>query len=1175
MSDFDQTLSDMIAHLQAEQRVSYRALRRRFKLSDEELEDIKSELIDAKRLAVDEDGKVLVWSGRDQLPTPLLQPVAYTPPHLAERIRAQQTVLEARGRHDGERKTITILFADLKSSTALLAGLDPEEARAIIDPALQTMMDAVHRYEGYVAQALGDGILALFGAPLAQEDHAQRAVFAALSLQDEMRQYSDRIRLHKGVPLALRIGINTGEVVVRSIRKDDLQTDYVPVGHSINLAARMEQMATPGSILITEHTQKLVDGYVSLKALGPAVIKGLEASLPVFEVVGAGASRTRLQLAVRRGLARFVGRHQEISQMQRALDEACAGHGQVIGVMGEPGMGKSRLFHEFKATAQTQCAVFEAYSSAHSKAAPYLPLIELLKNYFQIQAHDDERTRREKIIGKLLTLDRTLEEVLPYFFALLNVNDPDSAIQPVEPQARRKRTFEALKRVTLRESLNRPLLLIFEDLHWIDSETQGVLDSLVEAIGSARILLIANYRPEYRHDWSAKSYYSQVRLAPLGRSEAEEFLSVLLGDLDSDQPPQRWFALRQLILEKTEGTPFFIEEVVQELFEQGTLARAAGRTTLATTVDTQLTIPTTVQGVLAARIDRLTADEKALLQQLAVIGREFPYGLARAVVNFNEDALHRLLALLQRKEFLYEQPAFPEVEYIFKHALTQDVAYQSLLVQNRQHLHERAAQAIETLYPLELEDHYGELAHHYSRSGNLEKALEYLEKAGIQATRQAANGDAVKYFGTALEYLNQSSATVNKSRNELRLLIALVGSLRMVKGMAAPDVERISLRVRELSKEVGEPAELFHALSDLRNSSTFRGDCRAALQYAQEMLALAERDRNEEFELYAHCEMGAGLVYLGEFNEALTHVAHVRELYDPYRHGSTILTYGIDPYVIGIGVIEAQSLWMLGYPSRAVSSTEDSLARARQISHPFMLICSMLWGGFVRMYRSEVKECLALVNPAFELARECGFPDWIATATILQGWASAHNDPQAGVEHIEQGISAYTATHAELALPLFHAIASEAYVRAKNLPRARLVLDEGINVAARNNEGLYQAELYRLRGEISLREAGEATAQAAAAETDFMHAIAIAQRQSAKSWELRATLSLTRLWLEQGKVIDAQARLSTIYNWFTEGFDTPDLIDARTLLDRLAETASDSRTSTLIASRFCTRRGSN
>ncbi len=515
---FSEVVEQASVLLQRKGRITYRALKREFSLDDDALEDLKFELITGQELAVDKDGEVLVWAGDGAAPVPNSKfqvpsstqsltpnpqpPISYTPPHLAERIRAEQAALEARGASDGERKTITALFADLKGSTALIEGLDPEEARAIIDPALQLMMDAVHRYEGYVAQALGDGIFALFGAPIAHEDHPQRALYAALRMQEEMRRYGDQVRLKRRPPLLMRVGVNTGEVVVRSIRKDDLHADYVPVGHSTNLAARMEQLAAPGSILVTAYTHKLTDGYFEFKDLGPAQIKGVEDPLNVYEVLGAGPLRTRLQVSASAGLTRFVGRHNEMEQLQRALEQAKAGHGQIVGVMGEPGLGKSRLFYEFKLLSPySGCLVLEAYSVSYGKASPYLPVIELLKSYFHIEPQDDERTAPGESHRQGLTLDRSLEDTLPYLFALLGIEDQPSPLQQMDAQIRRRRTFEALKKLFLRESLNQPLILIFEDLHWIDGETQGFLDMLSESVASARILLLTNYRPEYRQEW--------------------------------------------------------------------------------------------------------------------------------------------------------------------------------------------------------------------------------------------------------------------------------------------------------------------------------------------------------------------------------------------------------------------------------------------------------------------------------------------------------------------------------------------------------------------------------------------------------------------------------------------------------------------------------------------------
>src|SRR5215510_12902715 len=433
---FDEILGQAIEMLQRRGRVSYGALKRQFELDDEYLADLKIELIEVLEVAADQDGKMLVWNGAGRPAAPSMTippasppPASYTPSHLAERIRAEQAALEARGAADGERKTITALFADIKGSTALIEDLDPEDARRIVDPALQVMMDAVHRYEGYVTQSLGDGIFALFGAPIAHEDHAQRALYAALLMQEESRRYAEQLRREQGRHLQIRVGVNTGEVVLRSIRKDDLHTDYTPVGHSIHLASRMESLASGGAVVVSDHTYKLIAGYFECKALGKAKVKGVTEPVPIYEVLGVGPLRTRLQVSARRGFTRFVGRQAELEQMQKALEQAKVGHGQIVGVMGEPGMGKSRLFYESQLTAPSGALVLEAYSVSYGKASPYLPLIELLKNYFELQPQDDERTRREKVGGKVLMLDRRLEETLPYLFALLSLDDPTSSLQ--------------------------------------------------------------------------------------------------------------------------------------------------------------------------------------------------------------------------------------------------------------------------------------------------------------------------------------------------------------------------------------------------------------------------------------------------------------------------------------------------------------------------------------------------------------------------------------------------------------------------------------------------------------------------------------------------------------------------------------------------------------------------
>ena len=521
---FDEILTQVLELLRREGRVSYRALKRRFDLDEDYLEDLKAEIIQAKKLAVDEDGAVLVWTG-DSVTTPApvsdqeRAPLSYTPAYLAEKILTSRAALE------GERKQVTVLFADLKGSTELIEGLDPEEARQLLDPALHVMMDAVHRYEGTVNQVLGDGIMALFGAPVAHEDHAVRACYAALAMQAAMRRYAEEVRRSHGLEMPARVGLNSGEVVVRSIG-NDLHMDYSAVGQTTHLAARMEQLATPGSIRLTAATLRLAEGLVQVNALGQFPVRGLTEPVEVFELVGASAIRRRLQASAARGLTRFVGRQQELAALQQALEQAGAGHGQVVAVVGEAGVGKSRLVYEFVHSHHTPgWLVLESASVSYGKATPYFPVIDLLKRYSHVEEHDDTRTIRAKVTGQVLTLDPALQDTVPALLSLLDALPEDSPFLQLDPPQRRQRTLDALKRVLLRESQEQPLLLVFEDLHWIDSETQALLNNLVESLPSARLLLLVNYRPEYQHGWGSKTYYTQLRLDPLPASERRRVLA--------------------------------------------------------------------------------------------------------------------------------------------------------------------------------------------------------------------------------------------------------------------------------------------------------------------------------------------------------------------------------------------------------------------------------------------------------------------------------------------------------------------------------------------------------------------------------------------------------------------------------------------------------------------------
>jgi class 3 adenylate cyclase len=529
---FEEILDQVIAMLQRRGRVTYRTLKLQFQLDEEHFEALKEELLYAHPQVGDDAGRGLVWTGDPgtappaaaQAETPAQTPLTYTPPYLAEKILTSRSALE------GERKQVTVLFADLKGSLELLADRDPEEARQLLDPVLEHLMVAVHRYEGTVNQVMGDGIMALFGAPLAHEDHAVRACYAALAMQEALRRYSAEVRRTHGVEVQIRVGLNSGEVVVRAIG-NDLHMDYSAIGQTTHLAARMEQLATPGSIRLTAATLRLAEGLVQVHTLGQFPVKGLAEPVEVFELVGASAIRRRLQARAARGLTRFVGRQQELLALQQALERAGTGHGQVVALVGEPGVGKSRLVYEFIHAHHTPgWLVLESASVSYGKATLYFPVIDLLRRYCHVEERDDTRTIRAKLTGQILTLDPALQDTVPALLSLLDALPEDSPFVQLDPPQRRQRTLDALKRVFLRESQVQPLLLVCEDLHWIDSETQALLNSLAESLPTARLLLLVNYRPEYQHSWSGKTYYTQLRLDPLPPASADELLLALLGD---------------------------------------------------------------------------------------------------------------------------------------------------------------------------------------------------------------------------------------------------------------------------------------------------------------------------------------------------------------------------------------------------------------------------------------------------------------------------------------------------------------------------------------------------------------------------------------------------------------------------------------------------------------------
>jgi class 3 adenylate cyclase len=1040
---------------------------------------------------------------------------------------------------EGERKTVTMLFADIKGSMELIENLDPEEARAIVDPALKLMIDAVHHYEGYVAQSTGDGIFAMFGAPVAHEDHPQRALLAALRLQEELKRYSDRIRAEGRLPIEARVGVNIGEVVVRSITTGEGRTEYAPVGHSTGIAARMQVLASVGSIATTESIRKLCEGYFLFKSLGPTKVKGVSEPINVYEVIGLGPLRTRLQRAAARGYTKFVGRDREMEVLRRAAEQAKEGHGQLVCVIAKPGVGKSRLFAEFKARNQSGWMVLDAFSVSHGKTSAYMPVIDLLHSYFRIAPEDGTRTRREKVSDKVLTLDRKLEDALPHLFRLLGLSEGDDPLAEMDVRIRRQRTLEALKRILLRESLNQPLMVIFEDLHWIDGETQAFLNLLADSIGTAKLLLLVTYRPEYSHQWSSKTYYIQLRLDPLGKESAGEMFDALLGaDTQTIDAPR--LELKRLIIDKTEGTPLFMEEIYQALIEEGALIRN-GAVKLTRPLDA-LKIPTTVQAILASRIDGLPAVEKELLQMLAVIGIDFPLALAREVTRKPDDELNRILSDLQLAEFIYEQPAVGDIEYTFKHALTREVAYNSVLLERRTALHERAGQALESIFPQHLSDHLGELAHHYSRSGNLTKAIDYLLRAGEQSTARFAFKEAMAQLNSALELAAKLPSGTDRDSRELSVRLTLINAMFAMTPLGDDKGKANLEAARVLCGRLGHRATGSVVLATLLNSLFTARDLRTASELCSELRAIAERNPDQLSVFRANVTAGLVDFWMGQFRSAFHHLEGKLDI----NQDLVIGLVDAPSQLLG-RLILAWVFWILGYPDQAVrqeASYLDLLSRPVNFDTRVLVINAVMAThcDLLRDYRGMRERAESLVAHG----REYSFPWPLGMGLVRFGRIEVEEGNFSGLETMLEGMRTLRETM-KVSYDVSCCLLAEAYLAAGRAKEGIAVLNEAIARSTEQEQRAFEAEMHRLKGELQIISGAQNDA-----EKSIREALAIARRQEAKSWELRAATSLARLLRATGRREEARATLAEIYGWFTEGFDTADLKDAKALLDELS-----------------------
>jgi class 3 adenylate cyclase/tetratricopeptide (TPR) repeat protein len=999
----------------------------------------------------------------------------------------------------------------------LLADRDPEEARKLLDPVVEHMMEAVHRYEGTVNQVMGDGIMALFGAPLAHEDHAVRACYAALRMQESVKRYATGVRKVEGIPIQIRVGLNSGEVLVRSIGSD-LHMDYTAVGQTTHLAARMEQMATPESILMTAHTLSLVEGYVQVNALGALPVKGLSGPMEVYEVVGAETARSRLHAA--RALTGFVGRDPEMDQLHLAHARAVDGNGQVVAVVGEPGVGKSRLYWEFTRSHRIAGSlVLESRSVSYGTAMLYLPVIDLLKAYFQIEAGDVPRRMREKVTGKVLSLDEALRPILPAVLALLDLAVDDAAWQTLDPLLRRQRTLEAVKRLLLRESQVQPVLVVFEDLHWIDSETQALLDSLVESLPTARLLLLVNYRPEYRHAWGSKTYYRQMHIDPLPPESADVLLHGLLGGDAALHP------LRALLIPRTGGNPFFLEESVRSLVETGVLVGERGAHHLARAAPS-IQIPETVQAVLAARIDRLSPEEKRLLQCAAAVGKDVPFSVLTAIADGPESELRRRLVNLQAAEFLYEARLFPDLEYVFKHALTQEVAYAGLTSDRRRALDTAIVGVLEHLAVEQPDEHVERLAHHAFRGESWSKAATYLQQAGDKALTRSAFRQAIAHFERALLALTHQP----EGRGTLEQFVDIKLSARSALN-GVGKLEEALVHVRDAvsaAEQLQDSARIALSSSGVAHVLCILGRAVEALPYGHRAVEAATILNERGSTSSPHMVLGFTHWLLGHYRQATEHLERNRELTksDIGRGAALPFSFIADCATsrlwLGLSLVELGEFdAAIGVAEELVELTES--AQHHRLLARFMVSWVHLCRGEGRSVISELEQGLARCRAMNYLSMAVPYSGALGRAYTLTG-----RSPDAVALLEDTVIRAETYNRANRALWL--SFLSDAYLLAGRSRDAAEAARRGLEGAHARQERGEEAWNLRALAEALCADLPDVNA----AEGPFREALSLAEELGMRPLMARCHAGLANLYRRTGQHQQARELLTTAMTMYRE-----------------------------------------
>ena len=1040
---------------------------------------------------------------------------------------------------EAERRQLTVLFCDLVGSTALSARLDPEDMREVIRTFQDTCAGVIARFEGFVARFMGDGVLAYFGYPRGFEDAAERAVKAGLALRDAITRQPSPL----GDPLAARVGIATGVVVVGDLIGEGASREQPVVGETPNLAARLQSLAEPGGVVIAESTRRLVGKTFELQDFGRHELKGFDEPATAWWVAKERMIESRFEAAGRAALIHFVGREHELGLLLERWELAKAGEGQTVLIAGEPGVGKSRITQRLRehiggephTRLCYQCSPLHINSALH----PVIAQLEFAAGF----ASDDTPERKlDKLKVLLARSAESVEEVAPIFAALLSLPSDDRyAPLSLTPQRLKERTLGALVDQLVGLSARDPVLMIFEDVHWIDPTTQELMGLVVDRIQALGVLAIVTFRPEFTPPWAGHSHISTLALNRLGRQHCVAMVSELTGG--KTLPDE---VLDQIVA-KTDGVPLFVEELTKTVLESGLLEDGGDRYLLSGPLPS-VAIPASLQDSLMARLDRL-ASVKEVAQIGAVIGRQFSYELLAAVAQPRGGELREALAHLVNSQLVSRAGTLPRATYTFKHALVRDAAYESLLHSRRRQLHARIADVLRERFPDVAETEPELLAHHYIRAEALVSAIDYLERAGKRAIARSANWEAIGHLKRALDSIDRLPVNSDHDALELRLQLILGPALMATHGWSAPEVRCTYERAQALCRGTEEIQSLFQATWGMWMHYQARSDHRHGRELTKDLLTLAERSGDTGLQLQSHHATWTTCLYTGELESAIAHCRRGLALYDIETHADHAFAFaGHDPGVCG----KAQGgnmLWLLGYPEQATASCEAAIELALRLGHQPSLAHAYLFAARLYSMQRNIADTDRCAQACIELAEQLELPLYLGSAQILKGWVAAVDTGAGeGLMQIEAGFVARQGIQALSAATQYMGLGADALLHSEELQRAERTIADALGIVEATGERLWEAELYRLHGEIHCRVAPKKEQLALAA---LGRALDISRSQKARSLELRAAVSLARFWRERSRTVEARNLLAPIYDWFTEGFDTHDLKDAKVLLSEL------------------------